>query len=389
MNLHLLLCATTIALANSSHAQNVAPFWSAVGNSNATAASKLGTTNAIPLSLYTGNVARLYINPSGNVGIGTVNPIYKLHVDAGAGTAAVYGKTTGNFAVYGAGGKYGVYGAGVYGVAGSGSSYGVQGTSPNGYGVQGTSTNAYGGQFTSTNSYGVYVTGKTIGLYSYGTTYALYGSGGNYGVYGSGTAAGVYGSAYTFNMSGVYGNGTSAFGVQGNSSGNYGGYFTSTNLHGLYAKTLNTNPAAYAAIFQGNTYSYGTYQTSDERVKKNITEFKDGMAMINQLQPKAYEFATEGKLANLNLPKGNHYGFLAADVEKLFPGLVREAPLEVQDPQKVVDQKPNSSAPGTPDVVQIPSAPKIETMQVKAINYTELIPIIIKGMQESTRKIKN
>ncbi len=107
------------------NAQNLAPFWSLNGNSNASAASKLGTTNAVPLQLYTGNLTRLLITPTGNVGIGTVNPIYKLHVDAGAGTAAVYGKTTGSFAVYGAGGTYGVYGAGQYGVAGSGSVYGL------------------------------------------------------------------------------------------------------------------------------------------------------------------------------------------------------------------------------------------------------------------------
>ncbi|HMF70751.1 MAG TPA: hypothetical protein VK616_04730, partial [Flavitalea sp.] len=149
----LLLLILLNAFYFAAEAQNVAPFWSLTGNSNASAASKLGTTNAVPLSLYTTNVTRLFINPSGNVGIGSTNPLYKLHVDAGAGTAAVYGKTTGSFAVYGAGGTYGVYGAGQYGVAGSGSIYGLWGFGST-YGLYATSTNGTGGRVSSSTGTG-------------------------------------------------------------------------------------------------------------------------------------------------------------------------------------------------------------------------------------------
>src|SRR5258705_8453167 len=62
-------------------AQNTSPYWSLIGNSNATSSSKLGTTNAINLGLFTNNIERMRITASGNVGIGTINPLTKFHVN--------------------------------------------------------------------------------------------------------------------------------------------------------------------------------------------------------------------------------------------------------------------------------------------------------------------
>ena len=260
------------------------------------------------------------------------------------------------------------------GVRAYGGSYGVYATSKNNYGIYASSgyTGVYGygtsyGLHGSSNSYGVYGSGN-YGVYGSGTTYGVYGySGGNYGVYGYSGNYGVYGSGF--------------YAVYGLSNDGYGGTFISNTGHGIYAKTGSTSPDRYAGIFQGNTYCYGTYNTSDERVKKNITDFKNGMALINQLKPKTYQFRNDDKFANLNLPKGNHYGLLAQDVEKLLPGLVGEAPLEIENTSvNNVSQKTSSDTPNQTALQTTPN--HSETMQVKAINYTELIPVIIKGMQE-------
>lgn len=52
----------------------------------------LGTNNASPLSLNTNNVSRLFIDASGNVGVGTITPSAKLNVN---GNAVFNGTVTG------------------------------------------------------------------------------------------------------------------------------------------------------------------------------------------------------------------------------------------------------------------------------------------------------
>lgn len=59
-----------VSVALSTHAQNTSPYWSLAGNSNAATTSKLGTTNLIPLNLTTNNLTRLKIFENGRVGVG-------------------------------------------------------------------------------------------------------------------------------------------------------------------------------------------------------------------------------------------------------------------------------------------------------------------------------
>ena len=261
------------------------------------------------------------------------------------------------------------------------------------------------GLYAKGNNYGAYALGNYTGVYAYGNSYGVYanatntgirGFGESYGVYGGAYATGVYGGSINYDGFGVHGYNYSGTGVKGESGTSYGGVFVSTTGHGLLAKTSSTSPGVYAAVFEGSTYSYGAYITSDERVKKNIRSLESAMSLINKLHPKTYEFIHEGQYKNLNLPSGNHYGFLAQDLEKVFPELIGEAPLEIQDapssnPGTHTHQTAagrNRSVAGTSDtlVANPPLAQKVKTTLVKAINYAELIPVMIQGIQELQRE---
>jgi hypothetical protein len=428
----LVAMATALLCAHHLGAQNTSPYWSLAGNSNATSSSKLGTTNAIPLRLFTSNLPRIYITPGGNVGVGTTAPAQKLHVagnayitgSVGIGTNTltyklnVAGKASissglivGSGAIYGYGGT-----TNSLGVYGSGSTYGLYGNSP-GYGVYANSTAGGTGVYGNSSyvgiwgkgsygvygqgTYGTYGSGSSYGAVGAGGTYGVYGSG-SYGVYGSGTAYGVYGSGGSIGVYGtgptyaIYGFSTSGRGVYGYSSNGIGGYFYSANYYGLWAETGRADNY-YAAVFNGNVYCYNSYLGSDKNLKQNIEEFDGALDIINKLKPRNYEFRHDGKFATMNLPTGKHYGLIAQELEEVLPNLVKESPfpvskLNVDDQLNVKDQpadptQTNGNIPKEPTVQQELKSP--ETINIKAVNYTELIPILVKGMQELSQENKD
>ena len=148
-------------------------------------------------------------------------------------------------------------------------------------------------------------------------------------------------------------------------------YATSNKSHGVYGSTGNA--LKYAGYFNGDVFAMGAYQTSDARLKDNISDFGNAMELINALQPKQYDFKKEGNYKLLNLPQGNHYGLIAQELEKVLPNLVKESSVEINNPRPVDGLNTGNTT--------------TTTVSFKAVNYTELIPIMIKGMQEQEATI--
>ncbi len=72
------------------------PFWKLKGNANTdTALNFVGTTDAKDLTFRTNNVRRVTIDVNGNVGIGTIFPLQKLHISGLGNSLRVGGLATG------------------------------------------------------------------------------------------------------------------------------------------------------------------------------------------------------------------------------------------------------------------------------------------------------
>ena len=396
MRIKLLLPTLLVAVSSGANAQNAAPFWSLSGNNNASGASKLGNTNGVALSLATNNLSRIYIAPDGKVGIGTTAPTSLFNVQGPTllsifTSTDVLGPQSGSgvigytkFLPTAAGQRLGYF---LTGSQGGGSSPG-NGTGMAGYAdgpwsstsrpafltfettktgtVQRSeamriSSSGYVGIGTVTPVYRLHVADQTLAIFAEGK------GSGSTGVYGSGVERGVSGIGNI----GVYGTSTtsSGNGVHGYASGlgAFAGYFESKSSYGIYATISNES---YAGYFNASIYTTGTYQGSDKKLKKNIAEFSDALSIIDKLKPRIYEFLTEGKMAEMNLPKGKHYGLIAQDLEAVLPNLVKET---YQYGRRSGDTTAASKNTGV-------STENPQTF--KAVNYTELIPILIKGLQE-------
>ncbi len=133
-------------------------------------------------------------------------------------------------------------------------------------------------------------------------------------------------------------------------------------------------------------YTYGTYSSSDKSLKKDIKEFTNALDIINKLKPKKYDFRNDGKYASLNLPKGDHFGLIAQDLEEVLPNLVKECSHDIYD-RVPADDVAQLSKDGKVVIAKAQDYGK-ETIKIKAVNYVELIPVLIKGMQEQQTQIQ-
>jgi hypothetical protein len=174
---------------------------------------------------------------------------------------------------------------------------------------------------------------------------------------------------------GIYSNSTGGagsilnYGIQGRATSP--GY-TNYGVYG-YASGGGYNWAGY---FSGNVYTTGSYQSSDERIKKNIKQLdkRDMLSKIEQLKPVSFQFLSETELREKGLPSlntkgGNHIGLLAQDVEKIFPEFVTDVSQPIEDENGETDENP-------------------EIVTLKAINYQELSVALLAAVQELQAEVQ-
>lgn len=193
-----------------------------------------------------------------------------------------------------------------------------------------------------------------------------------YGIGGvfSGGYIGLVGKVSLLNANQSY------IGIQGlvsSTSGNKSGKGVYANCigpgtnYGLYA-TASGGSTNYAGYFNGNVTVTGTFSNvSDIKFKNDIQPVSNALSTIMQLQPKAYSFKTS-EYKSMNLPEGKHYGFIAQDMERIMPELVTNNihSAEYNDKKEKISKE----------------------IHFKAINYIELISVMVGSIQDQQKIIE-
>jgi hypothetical protein len=234
-------------------------------------------------------------------------------IQTGINKAAIFGRSDSD------------YGSGVYGSSTSG--YGVRGDSNSGKGIFGFSYTGIGIYGLANFQAGVKgESSQNIGVY--GTSWY------SIGIKGVSTYDhGIKGESSNVSKAGVWGasTGSSSYGVYGSNSGTLGVgvYGISTSSIGVWGGNLSGT--AFAMESQGGLGAYknvggNTWATpSDERLKKDIRPFTDGLDVILKIEPKRYYY---NGLAKTN-PLQEEFGIIAQDMQKIAPYTVSKHMLDM------------------------------------------------------------
>ncbi len=118
---------------------------------------------------------------------------------------------------------------------------------------------------------------------------------------------------------------------------------------------LKTNPQYTLDVNGTAACTGGFWSSSDKRFKKDIVSLKTSLEKINQLEGVSYKFKRE-KFGEINFEDSDdrtEYGFLAQDLAKVFPELVRQ-----------------------------------DKDGYYAVRYEGLIPVLVEGMKEQNATIE-
>lgn len=163
------------------------------------------------------------------------------------------------------------------------------------------------------------------------------------------------------------------------------------NNYGVYSAVTN-GVNNYAGYFNGDVTITGTLvQPSDRKFKKEIKPLSSALEKINLLTPVSYYY--ENMNSNINLPSRLQYGFIAQELETVFPELVVNQTIDAPPVYPTEDVK--SGIKEIDDNLKSSTAANTtqnntngQKEEFKGINYTGLISILTEGIKEQQEQIK-
>jgi len=138
------------------------------------------------------------------------------------------------------------------------------------------------------------------------------------------------------------------------------------------ALSFNGNYIGWAGYFNADLYCAGTFYGSDRRLKRDIEPISNALDAINELEPVSYYYDTD-TYPQIGLDENRRsFGFIAQDLELIFPEMVKEKILVTNSNRKrdasVSDER--------------------KTDTFKVVNYTLLIPILTEAIKEQQQIIE-
>jgi len=126
------------------------------------------------------------------------------------------------------------------------------------------------------------------------------------------------------------------------------------------------NYFGWGGYFNADLYCAGTFYGSDRRLKRDIEPINDALTAINNLEPVSYFYDTE-TYPGIGLDENRKsFGFIAQELETIFPEMVKEK-LLVLNSNRERKAGVNSER---------------ETDLFKVVNYTLLVPILTQAIKE-------
>jgi len=158
---------------------------------------------------------------------------------------------------------------------------------------------------------------------------------------------------------------------------NIGGEFfvnnASGNNIGLIVGAQGTNATAIVSngnlTVNGNITHSGTItQSSDLNLKEGIAPLSSTLSTLMNVNVYSYQYRND---TGLSLPSGTHFGVIAQEMELMFPNLVHN----------------NRQIVSTGDAIGAGPSSETAVVEFKSVNYTEMIPVLIKAIQEQQEQI--
>lgn len=147
----------------------------------------------------------------------------------------------------------------------------------------------------------------------------------------------------------------------------YANYGSSTN-YGVYSYGAG-GTTNYAGYFSGNVTVTGTFSNpSDENLKENVDSLRAVLPQLTQLRPISFDYSSDPQYQHMNLARGKQFGFLAQELETIFPNLV--------------------SIGVHPSAEESTGGEGGEPIIHKSINYIALIPILVEAVKEQQEMIE-